>query len=104
VLVYRFPVIAWSCVEIGINLKDQQSVLVAGVPDPVNILVQDTLHCRTKGCSPCLIRGAFLSSDPENNIVWVVRVFGYESCLLLGVGGRKGAVLDLGVEPETVLV
>ena len=45
-----------------------------------------------------------LASESKNNRVWVIRTFGYELSFLLGVGGRKCFVLDLGAVIVTVLV
>ena len=69
--------------------KDHSSILVEGVPDPVNIVIQDTLHCYLNNCSPCLIWRNIFSSDPENNLVWTGRVLEYELSLLMGVGKGK---------------
>jgi hypothetical protein len=78
--------------------------VVAGILDPVNVLVQDTLNCCKRAGSPCLVGETFFASESEKNLVWVVWVYRYGLCLLMGMGVRKGAVLDLGVGPVTVLV
>ena len=82
--------------KIGVGLRRHSSVLVVDATVSVNMLDQGTLRC-TSSCLSYLVGDTFLSSDPENTRVWVVRVFVCEPHLLLGVWRRKVVVSDLGV-------